>query len=185
MEIKIKITRSTEWVGAMRLQTGENVPERIDITVKPSQLSEYSRSILMRASCGMFRDVSSLAGHEFLCDSDSPSASDMDDVLEDAARREAARDSLKREDDARDAEAKALLKAEKDIAQRYLGATVANLKAQLESERVDNRLLSQIMAAVDPDILQDAARAVWESERDETFGDFLSTIDTASYEKLW
>ena len=54
MKASITIERSTEWLRAERLRTGENVPERISIRVDLTCLSEPVRAFLLAYSSGEY-----------------------------------------------------------------------------------------------------------------------------------
>jgi uncharacterized membrane protein len=49
------IHRSKEWLQAIRLKTGRNVPEEIQVEVDPATLSEDARAIWLEAGADMYQ----------------------------------------------------------------------------------------------------------------------------------
>lgn len=54
--VKITLHRTPEWVWARRIETGENVPERIEVDVPVDQLPHEVRKLLLEAGSGSYPD---------------------------------------------------------------------------------------------------------------------------------
>jgi len=207
MLIKLTIRRSDEWMRAQKLETGENYPERIDVEVRPADLTLAARKVLLEYEDN-FCDFLGLGYAEsgnkhrgwqrcystelFLIDSDNPSPEEISEAIIEADRRvDLEIDKMKKKkerDEERERvaareemERKAAAREEmerKAAAREEFADEFAELEAELEHCRRDRLLLADYIACF-PHDAQIGALKIMSRER-EDIDSLAERINSAS-----
>lgn len=176
--ISMTVVRSSEWVAARRLATGDNVPTAVVVKIDPAQLSEAARRPLLVYGCGAYRDVASLSyGRDYeinytICygreeirvDADAPTVAEVDAAILAAAERIAAkRDAAAAEkaERARTAAAAAAEWASLPLAWRATAAGVAYCVPLDAGADYRGPLTTSGSTRYNPETLKEHAAAAW------------------------
>jgi hypothetical protein len=177
MNVSIMVTRSQEWIAQRRLESGDNVPEKIKVDVSPAQLSLEARKVLLEAGRGAYPERfdggydqdyqfsywGNYGSGPLQVDSDNPSSDQLSAAILEADTnltflRENHRLGKIEEDRRHEEELQAKLEKEAKLAEARV--LLASELALLEAYKTDCYTLSEFLHHIPNDALRGTLKAM-------------------------